>query len=59
MVSELMVCKSGAGYYIGTMLYDSMDMAVPNSRDSVEYYPTYNDAEVALAKGTYTPRLHP
>ena len=54
MVTELMVCQSGAGYYIGT-LYDGM----PNSRDSVEYYPTYNDAEVALAKGTYTPRLHP
>ena len=65
MITELKVCKSNAGYYIGTQLYEEEwdkelgYLILPNSRDSVEYYPTYADAKKALSSGSYTPRLHP
>ena len=60
MITELKVCKSNAGYYIGTECYDAYrGMYLPNSRNSVEYYPTYLDADTALSNGSYTRRLHP
>ena len=60
MITELKVCKSNAGYYIGTECYDEYrGMYLPNSRNSVEYYATYLDADTALSNGSYTRRLHP
>ena len=60
MITDLKVCKSNAGYYIGTEFYEEVNgMYFPNSRDSVEYYDTYLDADTALSNGSYTPRLHP
>lgn len=49
---ELQVCKSGAGYYIGT--WDSLEG--PISRESVEYYKTQSEAKKALETGTWTQR---
>lgn len=51
----LEVLRSNAGYYIGTL----DDDGAPNTRDSVEYYPTAEAAQEALDNGTYTPRMHP
>ena len=45
---ELQVCKSAAGYYVGTYCYCG-----PYSRES-GYYKTREAAEVALTKGEYT-----
>ena len=60
MTTELKVCKSNAGYYVGTEYYDEdCGMYLPNSRNSVEYYATYLDADTALSNGSYTRRLHP
>ena len=44
---ELKVCRSGAGYYIGTQC-----CLGPNSRES-GYYNTRDDAETALKKGFF------
>ena len=52
---DLIVCKSNAGYYIGTL----DDEGFPNSRNSVEYFATREEAASALSSGAYTPRLHP
>lgn len=45
------VCKSAAGYYIGTMDEDG-----PNCRLSEEYYPSFDEAQEALNNKTYTER---
>ena len=45
------VCKSAAGWYIGTSC-----KCGPYSRESVEYYPTIDRAEVALRNDTWTRR---
>ena len=50
----LEVLKSNAGWYIGT----TKNM-MPNSRDSVEYYPTREMAQTALTNNTFTRREHP
>lgn len=50
----LMVCKSAAGFYIGTM-----QNGEPMSRESVEYYATREKAEYALANDTWTQRPNP
>jgi len=52
---QLEVMQSRAGYYIGT----SCDDGGPNTRDSVEYFPTEEAAQEALDNNTFTPRLHP
>lgn len=49
------VLESGAGWYIGTL--DSEGF--PNSRESVEYFPTQAAAETAFANGAWTQRDHP
>lgn len=49
----IQVLQSAAGFYIGT--YDEG----PYSRESVEYFPTREDAETALQMGTWTQRRHP
>ncbi len=49
----LTVCKSAAGYYLGTLTPDGQ----PNSRESTEYWDRKKDAEAALAGSKpWTPR---
>lgn len=64
--TDLKVCQSGAGYYIGTMYKDPEmgGMEVPGSRDS-GYYPTHEaaqkDLDLLLAGDENAPTLrqHP
>lgn len=51
---ELTVLKSAAGFYIGTC-----DELGPVSRESVEYYPTLDQAAEALFCSTWTQRTNP
>lgn len=51
----LEVCRSRAGYYVGTRDPDGL----PFSRESVEYWPTAAAAEAAQAAGAWTQRLVP
>ena len=49
---EVKVMKSGAGYYIGTEIYDKeMGCEVPNCRVSVDYFKTKEAAEQAMTMG--------
>ena len=50
----LRVCKSAVDYYIGTLCEEG-----PCSRESVEYFPTREAAQRALASGQWTQRLAP
>ena len=50
-ILPLQVCRSAAGFYIGTL---SSDHSFPMSRESVEYYRTFEEADSALLKGTWT-----
>ena len=55
-VSPIQVLRSFAGFYIGT-LYDDPEMGpIPNTRESMDYYPTHKDAQDALDSGTWRPR---
>jgi hypothetical protein len=45
--SELMVCQSAAGYYLGTMYTDESGFEEPGSRES-DYFPSRGEAEIAL-----------
>ena len=49
----LYVLPSSAGFYLGT--FDEG----PYSRESVEYFPSQDAAEVALKNGTWTQRPAP
>lgn len=51
---ELQVLKSGAGWYIGTM-----HECEPYSRESVEYWATGEEAQIALDSGSWTQRDKP
>jgi hypothetical protein len=51
---DVIVCKSAAGYYIGTLTEEGW----PNSRESVEYYHTREEAQKALDEESYTQRQH-
>lgn len=46
--SELMVLKSGAGYYIGTLYNNDDGYQEPGSRDSMGYYASYKAAKYDL-----------
>jgi hypothetical protein len=48
--SDLTVCRSAAGWYIGRVYVDPDGWEMPGSRES-EYYPTLTDAEDALMQG--------
>lgn len=48
------VLRSYAGYYIGRLCDEG-----PYSRESVEYFPTEDQAEAALAQNAFTFRPHP
>ena len=57
VISDIMVCQSNAGYYIGTLVYDFvMNSWLPYDRDSVEYYPDERAAQKALDNEDYTLR---
>lgn len=49
------VCKSAAGYYLGTVAGDGE----PCSRESEEYFPDEATAKAALASGSWTQRVEP
>lgn len=50
----LQVRQSAAGYFIGTA-----DENGPVSRESVEYFRSYQAADQALSTGRWQQRLHP
>ncbi|HBX55778.1 hypothetical protein [Pseudomonas sp. UBA2684] len=50
----LQVRQSAAGYFIGTADHNG-----PVSRESVEYFRSYEAAERALSTGHWQQRLHP
>lgn len=50
----LRVLQSAAGFYLGTIGPDG-----PCSRESVEYFPTRERADAALASGDWTQRDEP
>lgn len=52
---ELQVCRSAAGFYIGTM----DPMMGPVSRESQEYYRTHEEAHSALINNTFTQKEMP
>lgn len=57
MISTLQVLRSAAGYYIGREEFDAeMEMWIPYSRNSEEYFRSYEDAENAMKTGNYTVR---
>jgi hypothetical protein len=51
----LSVCKSAAGYYIGTRDEEGL----PFSRESAEYWKKPDQAEAALQAGRWTQRRSP
>jgi hypothetical protein len=59
LYSDLGVYQSGAGFYIGTMYNNPEGFPEPGTRDSMEYYQTYDDAEQAFKSHTWTQRKHP
>ncbi len=59
LYSDLQVCQSAAGYYIGTNYATPEGFTEPGSRDSQEYWPHRSQAEQALATGEWTQRTSP
>lgn len=54
------VLESSAGFYLGTQEHDEYcGFSVPYSRESVEYFPTFEVAQNALDSGNWTQRLEP
>lgn len=51
----LEVLECSAGFYLGTRDKNGY----PNSRESVEYFPTHEAAEAAAESGDWTQRDHP
>lgn len=56
--TDLQVCRSNAGYYIGTMFVGDDGFIEPGSRDS-GYYRTKEEAETALQSCSWEQREHP
>lgn len=56
--TDLQVCQSAAGYYIGTMFKSHDGFIEPGSRDS-EYFATHKEAQEALDNQTFAQRFHP
>lgn len=54
--SDLMVMKSAAGYYIGTIYNNPDGYQEPGSRDS-EYFGSRELAEAALENGNWVERI--
>ena len=51
---ELQVLQSAAGFYLGTW-----DDEGPVSRESQQYWKTYEEAAQAIESGEWIQRLHP
>ena len=51
----LTICTSASGHYIGTL----DDDGAPYSRESLEYWPTHQEAMSAFKTGHWTQRDHP
>jgi hypothetical protein len=58
LYTDLMVLKSAAGYYIGTLYNNPDGYQEPGSRDS-EYFPTKERADEALKNCSWYQRLEP
>lgn len=56
--TNLQVCKSAAGFYIGTMYNNPEGWQEPGSRES-EYFATRGEAEEALKEESWDQRRHP
>ncbi len=56
--SDLRVCQSNAGYYIGTIFIGKDGFREPGTRDS-GYYRTKKEAETALKEMSFEQRQHP
>jgi len=56
--SALVVMKSPAGYYIGTIFHHNDGSAEPGSRES-QYFPSKTTAEEALQNESWEQRLSP
>ncbi len=55
----LIVMRSAAGYYLGTQRFDDeMEMTTPYTRESIEYWPTKEEAEKAMASGAWHQKPH-
>ena len=50
----LQVCRSANGHYLGTL---DEEMGCPNTRESNEYFASYEEAAEALATGEWSQRL--
>lgn len=57
--SDLMVIQSGRRFYVGTQYNgpESEGITMPGSKDSEEYWETYQEARRALFNGTFTQRI--
>lgn len=50
----IIVMRSAAGYYLGTERFDDeMEMTTPYTRESIEYWPTKDQAEEAMTSGSW------
>lgn len=59
-ITPPMVCRSAAGYYIGTKYWDDECQAwLPYSRESEEYWLNASDAQKALELDSYILKLEP
>lgn len=56
--TDLQVCQSGAGFYIGAMYKTPEGFTEPGSRDS-QYFPTREEAQKALDSGIWEQRMWP
>lgn len=56
--TDLQVCRSNAGYYIGTMFTTKEGWQEPGSRDS-GYYRTAEEAQAELDAMSFEQRSHP
>jgi hypothetical protein len=52
---ELQVLNSAAGYYLGTL----DELGMPYSRESEDYWRTFEEAEAALESGAWEQKLTP
>ncbi len=64
VISNLQVLKSAAGFYIGRTCQEKLPSGKPDgfiqhySRESVEYWPEFSQAQEAFETGKYTPRTN-
>lgn len=55
VAQTIKVCKSNAGFYIGTIDKNGC----PNTRESVQYYQRYDEAQIALQADSFTQKMNP